>query len=225
MPERRSSFCYSRGLAACCCVGGQRRHHFDRPPRRRRSRRRFLMGRNTDGRRGRLGGGRHGDGGGGDYVSVSSQADSEAADLEHEQRALEDYPAYETLELAEIYERRGLTPPLARRVAEQLMAKDALSAHARDELGFSDGAGANPILAAFASAISFSLGAAMPTLAALVARPASTARSRCEEPLRMTPSGAVTLPCEEHERSTPYGSLSRRALSRCVALAVRWVVR
>ena len=89
---------------------------------------------------------------------------------EREQRALEDYPADETLELAEIYERRGLTPsPLARQVAEQLMAKDALSAHARDELGFGDGAGANPILAAFASAISFSLGAAMPTLAAFVA--------------------------------------------------------
>ena len=77
-------------------------------------------------------------------------------------------PADETLELIQIYVRRGLTASLARQVAEQLMAKDALSAHARDELGFADHAGAKPILAAFASAISFSLGAAMPTLAAFV---------------------------------------------------------
>ena len=105
----------------------------------------------------------------GEYVSVSSQADSEAADLEREQRALWDAPEVETVELTAIYQRRGLPPALAREVAEQLMATDALSAHARDELGLSDGKSANPILAAFASAVSFSAGAAMPTLAAFLA--------------------------------------------------------
>jgi len=105
----------------------------------------------------------------GEYVSVSSQADSQAADLERERHSLEDTPEVETRELTLIYQRRGLAPALARRVAEQLMAKDALSAHARDELGISDARSANPILAACASAISFSAGAAMPTLAAFLA--------------------------------------------------------
>jgi VIT1/CCC1 family predicted Fe2+/Mn2+ transporter len=105
----------------------------------------------------------------GEYVSVSSLADSEAADLERERRALEDAPEDETLELTLIYQRRGLSPTLAREVAEQLMAADALNAHARDELGLSDARSANPVLAALASAISFSTGAAMPTLAAFLA--------------------------------------------------------
>lgn len=105
----------------------------------------------------------------GEYVSVSSQADSEAADLVREQRSLHDQPDDEIQELTTIYEQRGLTPVLARQVAEQLMAKDALSAHARDELGLGDGSRTNPILAAAASAISFSLGAALPTLAAFFA--------------------------------------------------------
>jgi len=105
----------------------------------------------------------------GEYVSVSSQADSEAADLERERHSLEETPEVETLELTLIYQRRGLAPALARQVAEELMAKDALSAHARDELGLSDARSANPILAAFTSAISFSAGAAMPTLAAFLA--------------------------------------------------------
>jgi len=104
----------------------------------------------------------------GEYVSVSSQADSESADLEREQRALRDAPDVEMTELALIYEKRGLTRPLARKVAKQLMAKDPLAAHARDELGFTD-EGANPFLAAAASAISFSVGAALPTLAAFLA--------------------------------------------------------
>jgi VIT1/CCC1 family predicted Fe2+/Mn2+ transporter len=102
----------------------------------------------------------------GEYVSVSSQADSEAADLAREQRALRDSPKEEAAELAHIYEDRGLRPTLAKKVAKQLMAKDALAAHARDELGFAEGAGAKPIVAAGASAIAFSVGAAMPTLAA-----------------------------------------------------------
>ena len=102
----------------------------------------------------------------GEYVSVSSQADSEAADLAREQRALNEQPNEEKVELAHIYEERGLKPRLARQVARQLMAKDALAAHARDELGFADGAAPKPIEAARASAIAFSVGAAMPTLAA-----------------------------------------------------------
>jgi VIT1/CCC1 family predicted Fe2+/Mn2+ transporter len=110
----------------------------------------------------------------GEYVSVSSLADSQAADLERERRALEDEPEDEMLELTLIYQRRGLSPELAGQVAEQLMATDALSAHARDELGIS-AATANPILAAFASAISFSAGAAMPTLAAFLASREATA--------------------------------------------------
>jgi len=102
----------------------------------------------------------------GEYVSVSSQADSEAADLAREQRALNESPNEEKVELAHIYEERGLKPKLARQVAGQLMAKDALAAHARDELGFVDGAAPKPIEAARASAVAFSVGAAMPTLAA-----------------------------------------------------------
>jgi VIT1/CCC1 family predicted Fe2+/Mn2+ transporter len=105
----------------------------------------------------------------GEYVSVSSQADSEAADLERERHSLEETPDVETRELTLIYQRRGLAPALARKVAQELMAKDALSAHARDELGISESRSANPILAAFASAISFSAGAAMPTLVAFLA--------------------------------------------------------
>ena len=105
----------------------------------------------------------------GEYVSVSSQADSDAADLAREQRALNEQPNEEKVELAHIYEERGLKPNLARQVARQLMAKDALAANARDELGFAEGAGAKPIQAAFASAVSFSVGAAMPTLAAYLA--------------------------------------------------------
>lgn len=105
----------------------------------------------------------------GEYVSVSSQADSEAADLERERLALKESPGVETAELAKIYENRGLTPLLARQVAVQLMAKDPLRAHARDELGLADGGGSNPVQAAFASAVSFSAGAALPTAAAFLA--------------------------------------------------------
>jgi len=105
----------------------------------------------------------------GEYVSVSSQADSETADLERESRALREEPKAELGELTQIYVDRGLTPALAGEVAEQLMAKDALSAHARDELGLSEGMNANPTLAASASAVAFAVGAALPTLAAVAA--------------------------------------------------------
>ena len=110
----------------------------------------------------------------GEFVSVSSQADLEAADLEREKHALNEDPHRELDELTGIYVDRGLDPTLARTVAEQLTAKDPLAAHARDELGLTDEAAANPILAAFASAAAFSVGAALPTLAAFLAPPGST---------------------------------------------------
>jgi VIT1/CCC1 family predicted Fe2+/Mn2+ transporter len=104
----------------------------------------------------------------GEYVSVSSQADTEEADLERERGELRTNDASEHGELAAIYVARGLTPDLARQVADQLMAHDALGAHARDELGISDLQRARPVLAAFASAASFAVGAALPLLIALV---------------------------------------------------------
>ena len=105
----------------------------------------------------------------GEYVSVSSQSDTESADLAREQRELADDPEFETSELALIYTRRGIEPKLARQVAEQLMAKDALGAHARDELGISDATTPRPIQAALASAASFAVGAALPIVALLLA--------------------------------------------------------
>jgi len=105
----------------------------------------------------------------GEYVSVSSQADTEQADISRERQELHDNPKGEIKELANIYVKRGLERDLAERVAEQLMAKDALEAHARDELGISEVVAANPIQAAFASAASFAVGAAMPMLASLLA--------------------------------------------------------
>ena len=102
----------------------------------------------------------------GEYVSVSSQADTERADLEREKRELAADSEYEHRELAGIYERRGLDAVLARQVAEQLMAHDALGAHARDELGLTEIHTARPIQAALASALTFSVGAALPLLVA-----------------------------------------------------------
>lgn len=102
----------------------------------------------------------------GEYVSVSSQADTERADLARERRELEEDEERERDELAAIYEGRGLEPRLAKKVARQLMAKDALSAHARDELGLTEIHAARPIQAALASATSFGLGAALPLLLA-----------------------------------------------------------
>jgi vacuolar iron transporter family protein len=98
----------------------------------------------------------------GEYVSVSSQADSESADLARERRELENDLDSEREELATIYVRRGLDRSLARQVARQLMEHDALSAHARDELGLSEINAARPIQAAVASAITFAVGAALP---------------------------------------------------------------
>jgi VIT1/CCC1 family predicted Fe2+/Mn2+ transporter len=108
----------------------------------------------------------------GEYVSVSSQADTEQADLARERAELADNPEFERDELAKIYAARGVEPALAQQVAEQLMAKGALAAHARDELGISDMTTARPIQAALTSAATFSVGAAMPLLMVVVA-PAS----------------------------------------------------
>lgn len=107
----------------------------------------------------------------GEYVSVSSQADSEKADLARERQELETMPEAELDELAGIYVKRGLEPALARQVAVQLTDRDALEAHARDELGISEATQARPIQAAWASAASFSIGSAMPLLVVLLAPP------------------------------------------------------
>lgn len=107
----------------------------------------------------------------GEYVSVSSQADTERAELERERRELEEDPDFELQELAEIYVGRGLNADLARSVATELMGKDALEAHARDELGLSTTLSARPVQAAGASAISFAVGALLPLITAVIAPP------------------------------------------------------
>jgi VIT1/CCC1 family predicted Fe2+/Mn2+ transporter len=105
----------------------------------------------------------------GEYVSVSSQADTEGADLVREGKELDTDDKFERAELAEIYVSRGLDPALARQVANQLMVHDALGAHARDELGISEIQHARPVLAAFASAGTFAIGAALPLMVVLLA--------------------------------------------------------
>ena len=107
----------------------------------------------------------------GEYVSVSSQSDTETADLKLEKIELESNPKGEKRELAEIYIKRGLKIDLALQVAEQLMGHDALAAHARDELGIVPEIQARPVQAALASAGSFSLGAALPLMMVLIAPP------------------------------------------------------
>jgi VIT1/CCC1 family predicted Fe2+/Mn2+ transporter len=105
----------------------------------------------------------------GEYVSVSSQADTERADLELERLSLEYDFEHETVELSQIYEGRGLEPELARKVSEQLMAHDALGAHARDEIGISVHDNTNPTQAAVSSASAFFIGASLPLLTAWLA--------------------------------------------------------
>jgi len=105
----------------------------------------------------------------GEYVSVSSQSDTERADLARERKELADQPAFELDELTGVYVKRGVGEALARQVAQQLMAKDALGAHARDELGISEITTARPVQAALTSAASFSAGAAMPLLMVVLA--------------------------------------------------------
>lgn len=107
----------------------------------------------------------------GEYVSVSSQSDAELADLMRERDELKTNPVAELNELAGIYVKRGLDPELAQLVARELMAKNPLAAHARDELGISEMSTARPIQAALTSAATFSVGAAMPLLAAILGPP------------------------------------------------------
>lgn len=109
----------------------------------------------------------------GEYVSVSSQSDTERADLARERAELASQPDFERDELAQIYVKRGLEPKLARKVADQLTEKDALGAHARDELGISEMTAARPVQAALTSAATFAVGAAMPLLMVLVAPPSA----------------------------------------------------
>jgi VIT1/CCC1 family predicted Fe2+/Mn2+ transporter len=103
----------------------------------------------------------------GEYVSVSSQADTERADLAKERHELDTAKDHELQELADIYIGRGLDAPLAQEVARQLMAHDDIGAHARDELGITEAASARPLTAAIASALAFSAGAALPLLTVL----------------------------------------------------------
>jgi VIT1/CCC1 family predicted Fe2+/Mn2+ transporter len=132
----------------------------------------------------------------GEYVSVSSQADMERADLKLEQAALATHPEDEENELTEIYARRGLEPELARTVAQRLMAHDALGAHARDELGLTDVLSARPMTAAVASALTFLVGGAIPIVTVLFLR-----ESRVELPVAV-----VALVC-----LTTMGALAARA--------------
>lgn len=105
----------------------------------------------------------------GEYVSVSSQSDTENADLAMEKKSLEEDFESEQTELAKIYEGRGVEVALAQQVAEQLMAHDALGAHARDEIGISESSTARPVQAAFSSAATFTIGAALPLVVAWAA--------------------------------------------------------
>ena len=121
----------------------------------------------------------------GEYVSVSSQSDTEQADLARERHELATQPEAEEDELSGIYERRGLDPELARAVARQLMAKDALGAHARDELGLTEELTSRPLQAALASAASFAVGAGVPVLTVLLSPSAAL----------VPVIGVVTLAC------------------------------
>ena len=141
----------------------------------------------------------------GKYVSVSSQSDTEKADLARERLELSGDSLAEHEELAEIYVKRGVDSETARQVARQLMAKDALTAHARDELGISEITSARPVQAALTSAIMFSVGAAMPLLMVVVSPSTCSSRSSlprrspfslCWEPL--APRQAVPTFCARH---------------------------
>ena len=128
----------------------------------------------------------------GEYVSVSSQADTEAADMAREAIELHRAPEAETSELAAIYEACGISPEIARAVAEQMMAHDALGAHRRDELGLWDATAARPVQAALSSAAAFTLGAIVPVLvAALAPREAAVAAVFVAALLLLAVRGAV----------------------------------
>ena len=131
----------------------------------------------------------------GEYISVSSQADTEQADLERERNELAQWPDVELDELQNIYVERGLDADLARRVAEQLTSHDALTAHARDELGITEALSAKPIQAALASAATFSVGAALPLVIAVLGAVAAHAggAGRLRGAIRVTFWSALAL--------------------------------
>jgi VIT1/CCC1 family predicted Fe2+/Mn2+ transporter len=146
----------------------------------------------------------------GEYVSVSSQAETENADLARERRELAEQPKAELDELTQIYVDRGVEVALARQVAQQMMAKDALTTHARDELGLSEHVVARPIQAALTSAATFAVGAALPLLIAIAAptswrrRPSPEARSPASPSWARSGHGRVERPFS----SRPCGSRS-----------------
>jgi VIT1/CCC1 family predicted Fe2+/Mn2+ transporter len=154
----------------------------------------------------------------GEYVSVSSQADTEGADLERERKELATDSDHEHAELAAIYVSRGLEPDLAKEVAVQLMAKDGLAAHARDELGISETLSARPVQAAFASAGSFTVGAALPLLLVfLVPREALTWTVSGGSLLFLALLGAVAA----HAGGSPIGkSVARVTFWGALAMAL-----
>ncbi len=149
----------------------------------------------------------------GEYVSVSSQADTEKAALAEEQaELLEDYPG-EFRELTSIYVHRGLDPALARQVAEKLMAHDALEAHTRDELGISSATRARPLQAALASALSFSLGALLPLLGGgpLSAGPPNVASTSTAPPIASSRCWRwIWCRCKVHSAMPKAHSMGRR---------------
>jgi VIT1/CCC1 family predicted Fe2+/Mn2+ transporter len=143
----------------------------------------------------------------GEYVSVSSQADTESADLARERAELASAPELEQQELTSIYVARGLTPQLAAEVAQQLMSHDALGAHARDELGISEVLSARPVQAALTSAATFAVGAALPLAAALASPTAAIAPTVAATSLLfLTALGAVGA----HTGGAPIGRAALR---------------
>lgn len=158
----------------------------------------------------------------GEYVSVSSQADTEHADLERERQELTANATLERDELAAIYQSRGLDADLARQVAEQLMAHDALGAHARDELGIIDTQRARPVQAAVASAATFAIGAALPLLSVLPGDPQSVS-------LRVTGTSLVVLAILGTLAARAGGAPVTRGTTRVVfwgalAMGITWAI-
>lgn len=154
----------------------------------------------------------------GEYVSVSSQADTETADLAREAAELARAPEAETAELAAIYAARGVEPALAGEVARQMMAHDALGAHRRDELGLADEGGANPVLAALASAAAFACGAVVPVaIAALAPREAAVATVFVAAMLMLAILGAIGA----RAGGSPIGrAVLRVTILGCAAIAL-----
>ena len=144
----------------------------------------------------------------GEYVSVSSQADTERADIKREKHELATEPQAEEDELTSIYVRRGLAPELARTVARQLTAKGALAAHARDELGLTEELAARPLQAAFASAATFAVGAGVPIATILVA-PSTSARAGRLRGVVVVP-GRTRRRCGPNRRGTLAGRRDAR---------------